>query len=130
MMTPPPRLRRSAMVTRAPSWAKASAVARPMPRAPPVTITTLPSNVPMVVPLDPFGIAPPVAGDCGDCSSVEETRPPGPAARWAGPRARYGYAQKIRMFHVRADGELGGWRKHPEVWRVPARLLADRLEVR
>jgi hypothetical protein len=37
----------SPIATRAPSAASASALARPMPDAPPVTIATFPSNPPM-----------------------------------------------------------------------------------
>ena len=39
--------RRALATTRAPSVAKRSAIARPMPRVPPVTIATLPSRVPI-----------------------------------------------------------------------------------
>ena len=58
----PPATAMSATTTRAPSRAKASAVARPMPDPPPVTSATLPSNCPTTMSSSPASrkrLAPP-----------------------------------------------------------------------
>ena len=71
----------SAMTTLAPSRANSIAVAFPIPCAPPVTITTLPSNVPISAPgesVDPT-LCQPVSHNC--CNAASRCQPHHPTER-------------------------------------------------
>ena len=63
----------SAMTTRAPSWTNVSAMARPIPLAPPVTMATFPASSPVMVVL-PLPVAGPSRAGLPD--AVDRAAPP------------------------------------------------------